>query len=68
MGLTDAKAKPLRDRDMDTKKQMVIAWMKRTGSAAVSTTSIDSIDYSHIVLIIAIWPGDRIRPTRTLNS
>ena len=20
-----------------------------------------SIDYSHIVLIIAIWPGDRIR-------
>ena len=22
---------------------------------------ITSIDYSHIVLIIAIWPGDRIR-------
>ena len=23
--------------------------------------SIAPIDYSHIVLIIAIWPGDRIR-------
>ena len=30
----------------------------RNSSSGITS---QSIDYSHIVLIIAIWPGDRIR-------
>ncbi|XP_072040741.1 LOW QUALITY PROTEIN: protein diaphanous homolog 2-like [Amphiura filiformis] len=39
MGLTDAKARPLREKDMAAKRNMVIAYMKRTGSAASRNVS-----------------------------
>ena len=42
MGLTDQKAKPLRERDMNTKRHMVVQYMKRTGLAAVSFINIGS--------------------------
>ena len=35
MGLTGNKAAPLRSRDMTTKREMVLQYMKRTGSSAV---------------------------------
>ena len=35
--------------------------LKQDAFTVLVVYMLNSIDYSHIVLIIAIWPGDRIR-------
>ncbi|XP_038063096.1 protein diaphanous homolog 2-like isoform X2 [Patiria miniata] len=66
MGLTGNKADPLRARDMTTKREMVLQYMKRSGSSAGRKTVQKPGDY--ILELKHCGPGDSERLLSTLGS
>ncbi|XP_033646273.1 protein diaphanous homolog 2-like [Asterias rubens] len=66
MGLTGNKAAPLRSRDMTTKREMVLQYMKRTGSSAGRKTVQKPGDY--ILELKNCGPTDCERLLSTLSS
>ncbi|XP_071500054.1 protein diaphanous homolog 2-like isoform X2 [Diadema antillarum] len=68
MGLTDQKAAPLRSRDMKTKRDMVVQYMKRTGASSTGRNDAQMKPGDYVLELYNTGPSDMGRFHDILSS